>query len=63
MLQAGGSLADAGSVIVYCTYQAQASELAGFLCTRGVVAAAYHAGKPMQVPGSTPTAVPISCSP
>ena len=49
MLQAGGELADAASVIVYCTYQAQCADVAGFLCTRGIVAAAYHAGKPMQV--------------
>lgn len=48
MLQPGGELAEAASVIVYCTYQAQCSELAGFLCTRGLVAAAYHAGKPMK---------------
>ncbi len=50
MLQPGGELAAAASVIVYCTYQAQCGELAGFLCTRGIVAAAYHAGKAMQVP-------------
>ena len=50
MLQPGGELAAATSVVVYCTYQAQCSELAGFLCTRGIVAAAYHAGKAMQVP-------------
>ena len=49
MLQPGGELAAAAAVIVYCTYQAQCGDVAGFLCTRGIVAAAYHAGKPMQV--------------
>ncbi len=54
MLQAGGALADAASVIVYCTYQAQACEVAGFLGARGVGAAAYHGGKAMQVPPPHP---------
>ena len=63
MLQPAGELAGAGSAIVYCTYQAQASEVAGFLCTRGVVAAAYHAGMPMQVPRPHPSAISTASLP
>lgn len=37
------------SIIVYCTFQAQADEAARYLYTQGVSALAYHAGKSFKV--------------
>ena len=37
------------SIIVYCTFQAQADEVARYLYTQGVSALAYHAGKSFKV--------------
>ena len=42
-------LKDVTSVIVYCTFQAQADEVARYLYTQGVSALAYHAGKSFKV--------------
>ncbi len=49
LLRPGGALAEAGAVIVYATFQAQAEQLAHFLTSHGIRAAAYHAGKHMKV--------------
>lgn len=37
------------SVIVYCTFQSQADEIAQFLYSQGVGALSYHAGKTFKV--------------
>lgn len=37
------------SVIVYCTFQAQADQMAQMLYTQGIRALSYHAGKSFQV--------------
>ena len=42
-------LSSVGSVIVYCTFQAQADEVAQFLYAQGVSAVSYHAGKNFKV--------------
>ena len=38
-----------GTTIVYCTFQMQADEIAGYLYVNGIAAASYHAGKSDQV--------------
>eukprot|EP00891_Asterochloris_glomerata_P005100 jgi/Astpho2/5100/fgenesh1_pm.00073_%23_4_t len=43
-----GALREAASVIVYCTFQSQADEVARFLYTSGVSAVSYHARKHMK---------------
>lgn len=40
------------SIIVYCTFQAQADEVAQYLYTQGLSALAYHAGKSFKVSSS-----------
>lgn len=42
-------LKSVASIIVYCTFQAQADEVARYLYTQGVSALAYHAGKSFKV--------------
>lgn len=49
LLRPGGTLASAGAVIAYATFQMQAEQVAQFLTAHGVKAAAYHAGKHMKV--------------
>lgn len=48
LLRPGGTLAEAGAVIAYATFQAQAEQVAQFLTSHGIRAAAYHAGKHMK---------------
>ena len=45
LLGPGGALAAAGAVIAYATFQAQTEQVAQFLTSHGIRAAAYHAGK------------------
>ena len=45
LLRPGGTLAAAGAVIAYATFQAQTEQVAQFLTSHGIRAAAYHAGK------------------
>ena len=45
LLRPGGALAEAGAVIAYATFQAQTEQVAQFLTSHGIRAAAYHAGK------------------
>ena len=47
-------LRSVASVIVYCTFQAQADEVARYLYTQGVGALAYHAGKSFKVQRQLP---------
>ncbi len=49
LLRPSGALASAGSVIAYATFQMQAEQVAQFLTSHGIKAAAYHAGKHMKV--------------
>ncbi len=37
------------SVIVYCTFQSQADEIAQYLYSQGISALSYHAGKSFKV--------------
>ena len=42
-------LQSVASAIVYCTFQAQADEVAQYLYTQGLSALSYHAGKSFKV--------------
>lgn len=42
-------LSSVPSVIVYCTFQAQADQVAQFLYAQGIRALSYHAGKSFKV--------------
>lgn len=54
-----GALREAASVIVYCTFQSQADEVARFLYTSGVSAVSYHARKHMKVTAQGVTAAQV----
>ena len=49
-----GALSTAASVIIYCTFQSQADDVARFLYTSGISAVSYHARKHMKVSLSQP---------
>jgi len=42
-------LQSVASVIVYCTFQSQADEIAQYLYSQGISALSYHAGKSFKV--------------
>ena len=56
-----GALREAASVIVYCTFQGQADEVARFLYTSGVSAVSYHARKHMKVKAHGFRAAQVPC--